>query len=249
MRLHARLESSLHSWDSFLLSCQSKLRWVGSKPIELKYYRFYGKSRPLQEQVQGITRIGRFVHHQFPDPAETKPVTGRRGRGGFFNEPDSPEMDSTAVTGSGHRDIDQSGMLAESPNLPPHPTTTSSSDNATHTHHNSAEQQESEGVTVHDEDMYTMGRISPLNLDIDHEAAMMKGNSRSGTTFVMANGMEVVPDEIDDDWYHASQAVTAAVAAASQLQFAAESNSDSESVLMATAAMDSYIDWPEEDSE
>jgi hypothetical protein len=88
-----------------------------------------------------------------------------------------------------------------------------------------------------------------------------------GTTFVIVNGMTVVPDEVDAmvdesedwDWQFVSRAVVAAAAAAaessSRLEHdhdgdaaAAAPDSDSES-LAVDSMMDNYIDWPDKDSE
>ncbi|KAG2152706.1 hypothetical protein DEU56DRAFT_752021 [Suillus clintonianus] len=181
---------------------------------------------------------------------------------------DSLEMDHTTVTGPVHRGSDlastisDNAELSESPNLPPYSITTTSSDNTTQTHYNSVEQ--SEVITVPHESVYDAGRLSPSDLDIALEA-MAQGNSRPGTPFIEVNGMEVFPDEVDEtvngpeselslsftdvNWYNVSQVVIAAAAAASQVELAAESNSDSESAVLRAAVMDGYIDWPNEDSE
>ncbi|KAG2751033.1 hypothetical protein P692DRAFT_20817902 [Suillus brevipes Sb2] len=218
-------------------------------------------------------------HFPVANPTGIESITGGRGggepaaaaivgRGRFvtFDEHNSLAMGRTTVTGPDHRDI---GTVAENTelsqypqaNLPPHSPVITSSDDTTPAR-NSAQQQESEGTTVPDE-VYDAGGLSPLDSDAN-QAVMMWGDSRLETPFVVVNGMTVVPDRIDetvngselspshgdgcstdDEWYHISQAVVAAARAASQLEHAEESRS----LALAAAAMDSYIDWPDDDSD
>jgi hypothetical protein len=83
-----------------------------------------------------------------------------------------------------------------------------------------------------------------------------------GTTFVIVNGMTVVPDEVDAmvdesegwDWQYVLHTVVTAAAAASSSRFEHDGDTatvpdlDSESLAF-DAMMDNYIDWPDKDSE
>jgi hypothetical protein len=182
-----------------------------------------------------------------------------------LDEHNSLEMNRTTVTGPGQNDnvlpgtVTDNTELSEFPqaNLSPHSTVTTSSDNTTQTHHDSAQQPELKGTNVPDEVVYDVDMLSSLDSDVN-SAAMMRGDSRLGTPFVMVNGMTVVPDGIgetvngselspsctEDEWYYISQAVAAAASAVSQLEHAEESQS-----LALTTAMESYIDWPDEESD
>lgn len=181
-------------------------------------------------------------------------------------------MGRNIVRGPGHSDIELPGTVADNAelsefpraNLPPHSNVTTSSDNAVAIQacRSLTQQQldESEGTLVPVEVSYDAGG-STLDSDVGH-ATMMRGETCSGTPFVVVNGMTVIPDENDetvdsdglelttscteDEWYHISQAVVAAASAASKLELEERAAAESQSVALATA-MDSYIDWPEED--
>lgn len=120
--------------------------------------------------------------------------------------------------------------------------------------------QESEGST-YAPDEAAMDRFPALP-HLNHAPGSMHS---PGTTFVIVNGMTVVPDEVDAmvdesedwDWQFVSRAVVAAAAAASKSSSrlehdgdaaAAVPDSDSES-LAVDSMMDNYIDWPDKDSE
>ncbi|KAG2152594.1 uncharacterized protein EDB93DRAFT_1249106 [Suillus bovinus] len=190
------------------------------------------------------------------------------------NEHTSLEMGCTTATGPGRRDIDHSDTVTnnrdtQQSNFPqadlfPHSSVTTSSVNMIQaTHHICAQEQhdELEGTDVSDEVVCDADALSPLDSDVNHAAAMMWGNSCLGAPFVVVNGMTVIPNRVDEpvhgselspscmedeiEWYHISQAVVAAAKAASQLEHAA---AESQSSALATT-MDTYIEWPEEDSE
>lgn len=210
----------------------------------------------------------------FAEPSLLAAAAAIVGRGRFVSVDEhnslATAMDRTTVTGSDHRDIDFPGTVADNTelsqysqaNLPPHSTVLiTSSDNTTQACRNFAQQQQLEGTTVPDE-VCDAGGLSTLDSDAN-QAVMMWGDSRFETPFVVVNGMTVVPDGNDetvngsalspshgdscimDEWEHISQAVVAAARAASQLEHAAE---ESRSLALA-AAMDSYIDWPDDDSD
>jgi hypothetical protein len=72
---------------------------------------------------------------------------------------------------------------------------TTSSENTTQTHHDSAQQPELKGTNVPDEVMYDMDMLSSLDSDVN-SVAMMWGDSHLGTPFIMVNGMMIIPDRI-----------------------------------------------------
>lgn len=184
------------------------------------------------------------------------------------NEHTSLEMGRTSATGPlGRRDVDHSDTVTNNiqlsnfpqANLSPHSPVTTSSVDTIQTHHNCAQKEpdELEDTNVPDEVSDDADRLSPL----DSGAAMMRENSCSGAPFVVVNGMTVIPNRVDEpvneselspscmeddlEWHQISQAVVAAARAASQLEHAA---AESQSLAIASA-MDTYIDWPEEEVE
>ncbi|KAG1758586.1 hypothetical protein EDD22DRAFT_849903 [Suillus occidentalis] len=199
---------------------------------------------------------------------------GRCNRNRFaavVNEHTSLEMGRTSATGPlDRRDVDHSDPVTDNSqfsnfpqaNFPPHSPVTTSSVNTIQTHHNCAQKEpdELEGTNVPDEVSDDADRLSPLDSDVNR-AAMMRESSCLGVPFVVVNGMTVVPNRVDEpvneselspscmeddlEWHQISQAVVAAARAASQLEHAA---AESQSLAIASA-MDTYIDWPEEEVE
>lgn len=205
-------------------------------------------------------------------------MAGERDHFADFNayNPDTLELGRTTGPGysqrSGTGNISAGAELSESSNFPPYSTATSttSSDNRrdmTETrHHNITDchshWQQSEGSANSPGDAVDRPAL-PLN-----HAAPGHGSMHSpGTTFVIVNGMTVVPDEVDAmveesedwDWQYVSRAVVAAAAAVSESSSRREHDdgaaaaavvpdSDSESLALDTM-MDNYIDWPDKDSE
>lgn len=206
-------------------------------------------------------------------------VAGDRDQFADFNayNPDTLELGRTTGAGysqrSGTGAVSAGAELSESSNFPPHSTATSATslDNRrgmTETRHHNVTDchshwQESEGSTNAPDDAVDRFPASPLNHAPGH------GSVHSpGTTFVIVNGMTVVPDKVDAmvdesedwDWQYVSRAVVAAAAAVSESSSrhehddglgdaaAAVPDSESESLVLDTM-MDNYIDWPDVDSE
>ncbi|KAG2744921.1 hypothetical protein P692DRAFT_20820818 [Suillus brevipes Sb2] len=227
--------------DSGLKCCDKILR-----------YQYYTPPQSIRSRLHSGVRLtagGHFVHHHFQaaEPAEVKTVTDHRNGDGKFTN---------------NRDTQQSNF-PQADLFPHSPVTTSSVNTTQVTHHICAQEQpdELEGTDVSDEVVYDADALSPLDSDVNHAVAMIQGNSCLGAPFVVVNSMTVVPNRVDEpahgselspscmedemEWYHISQAVVAAAKAASQLEHAA---AESQSSALATA-MDTYIEWPEEDSE